>query len=303
MKASFVFSFLFFLSFLLYFQSCSVEGLCCEPWKKIKPENIPLANPTDEIEVLYLDASLLACNFSQLFSYMDMYHSGIAFVNKNTGYNFTINLEAIPSFEDALIPKIIEHENGTTELKWKNFAAVIIYEGIYSDPMYWILQTKVARMSGSQLNKLISLFHNWNDTHKYYNPWAVYKESLNGTLLLPSYQCFDFAWLVFKAIANFGGTFLEHQANQSILALLSSQDPQKVNTSDPSEWEEIVKFYKKLNEDISSQGLFSFFFDLAKIQFSGKFYLRKDQDYYLVYLKWYSLTPFFTSGFVPVPLP
>ncbi len=54
----------------------------CGPWIAIDPNTIPLAQPTDQVEVYYMAAPLLYCTNLDEFANVNGYHGGIGLVNR-----------------------------------------------------------------------------------------------------------------------------------------------------------------------------------------------------------------------------
>jgi len=286
----------FLLAFLLFYL---VSSDFCGPWDAIDWKTMPMPKPDDTIEVRYVVAPLLYCSYKDLFSLIGGYHAGIAFVNKNTNYGFTLNYDAFPVFGNAIVPDIIVYPNGTKDLVWQNFGRVFVYEGI--NATYWHNANQVVgSMTGAQLLRFLSQFvANTNTTFPYYNLWRVYDHP-NGKMLLDNYSCFNFVWSCFLEIQKLGGTILPNlHLNQSFGVAYSAKNPEKVNYNDAKARDDIIKFYEAIEGKIKDLGILGFFLELFEIAIDGVFYVRNSTDYYKIDVH----SPYVRLVYVDIPVP
>jgi hypothetical protein len=271
----------------------------CGPWIAIDWTKMPMPSPTDTIEVRYLVAPLLYCSYKNFMTGLGGYHAGIAFVNKQKNYSFTLNYDAYPDFFHAIIPDVIRYPNGSRDLAWKNYGKVFVYEGI--NATYWHNANQVVgTMTGAQLT---TFFNNFlvkaNDSFPYYNLWRVY-DHRNGKILLDNYSCFNFVWTCFIEIQQFGGTIVPNlHLNQSFGAAYSKRLPQKENYNDPVQRQGIIKFYEALEGKVKDIGIAGFFIELFEIFIDGVFYVRDSTDYYKIDVYY----PFVQLVWIDIPVP
>jgi hypothetical protein len=252
----------------------------CGPWVNFDWRKLPVPKDNDYIEVRYLVAPLLYCSYLDMLASIGGYHGGIAFVNVNTSYSFTMNYDADPSFIGAIVPSIVNGTNGKKDLEWGNNGKAFIYESI--NTTYWhSTNMVVGHMTGAQLkNYLKGFVAVVNDTFPYYNVWRVY-DNYPGNILIDNFECFNFVFNCFLQVRKFGGFIQPNLVlNASFLAAFTSETPQKVNYSDPVMKDEIVVFYETLEGKVNDLGILGFIMELVNVILNGEFFVRSNDEYY-----------------------
>jgi len=286
-----------FLLILFVFNLVSSDY--CGPWIPIDWTKMPMASPTDEIEVRYLVAPLLYCSYKDALAGIGGYHAGIAFTNKNTSWSFTLNFDAYPDLNHAIVPDIIRYPNGSKDLNWKNFGKVYVYQGI--NATYWHSVNKVVgSMNGAQLNDFLNHYLvSANDSFPYYNMWRVYDKP-GGKIILDNYACFNFVWNCFLEVQKYGGTIIPNlHLNQSFGATYTKKIPQKQDYNDNHQRQGIIKFYEAVEGKVKELGILGFFLEIFEILIDGVFYVRDSTDYYKIDVHF----PFVRLVWVEVPVP
>jgi len=218
--------------------------------------------------------------------------------NRRTGYVFTINYDASPSFQEAIIPNITRYSNGTVDLIWENYGKVFIYEG--ENDTYWETVQWIASMNGTSYTAFMMWLSTANDSYPYYNLWSVWT-GWPGKPLLTNYECFAFVWTSLGKLRELGAKYVPNaKAKQSFICVYSSNVPQKVDMSLPSERNKVVTFYETLEGALKDLGIIKFLESLYDILIDGEFYIRKDDDYYHVNMDQF---PYFDIHYVNMPLP
>jgi len=185
------------------------------------------------------------------------WHGGLSFKNQRTGYTITVNFDASPSFQLAIIPHIVRYPNGTADLLWENYGKVFIYIG--ENDTYWETVMPVASMNGTSYNLFMKWVGKANDSYPFYNLWSVWT-NWPGKVLLPNYECFAFVWSAFGQIKTLGGVFRpDAHPRQSFISLYSNSVPVKVDQTNPMMKEALVDFYETLEASIKDMGIIGFF--------------------------------------------
>jgi len=271
------------------------------PWTPVDWKTLPKALPTDEVELWYLVAPLLETDVGKLLATLNLYHGAVAFINKRTGFNITINYDAFDFFRSSLFPIFVTYPNGTKGLEWVDGGGSFIYMSI--NESYWIsYQYKLATMNGSVYNSYISQWNSQvNSTHPFYSMIGV-TSGPNGTTYLPSYDCFDFSWQTFNYLYQMGAQFNYSQfPYRDTTTMYATSPPTKVTSlyySDPRVRNEIIEFYEILEVQLSGISWTSFILTILEA-FEGKFYFYYQTDYYQVSLQY----PFFGLDWFWDPLP
>jgi hypothetical protein len=287
-----------FISLFIILQYFFLSNGDCGPWIPLDIDSLPPAQQEDIIDVQYLVAPLLECSYGDEASYIDAYHAGLSFRNRHSGYTITINFDASPSFQLAVIPHIVTYPNGTVDLIWENYGKVFIYAG--QNDTYWETVYPIATMNGTSYNLFMKWLHSANDSYPYYNLWSVWTD-WPGKVLLSNYECFAFVWTSLGTLKQAGGSYLPNVSpKQSFISLYSSSTPVKVNLTDPAAKAALVDFYQTLEAKINNLGIIGFLKGLWDIVVDGEFYVRKDNDYYYVILDNF---PYFDIHYVEIPLP
>jgi len=199
----------------------------CGPWIPLDINTLPPANPNDQINIFYLIAPLMECDYGNDFTYIGAYHGGLGVYNLNSGFSITLNYDATPSFTQALIPNI---SNG--ELYWNNGGALFIYSGI--NATYWNSNFELlATIDGNTYTSFMKWIGNYNNTNPWYNIWSVYKHFPENQLWA-SDDCFTFVWNTIDFLKGQNITVVPSQAMISLLTFYSDSKPVKVNYTDPA---------------------------------------------------------------------
>jgi len=271
----------------------------CGPWIPLNVSNLPKANPKDQIDVNYLAAPLEECQYDDDFWWLSAFHGALSFRNRRTGFVITINFEASPSFQGALVPTIVKEANGTVELEWQNSGAIFAYKG--QNDTYWDEAIiPIASMDGTVYNNFMNWIAEANFSVPYYNLWAVWTD-WPGKLLLPNYECFAFVWTMFEELHDLGAKFDPNvKVKQSFIALYSNSQPTVADENDPVVMNDIVDFYEAVEAKINSTGMIGFLTELWDIVVDGNFYVRRDDKYYHVILDHF---PYFGIHYTNVAMP
>eukprot|EP01120_Amphizonella_sp_Union-15-10_P013069 TRINITY_DN6000_c0_g1_i4.p1 TRINITY_DN6000_c0_g1~~TRINITY_DN6000_c0_g1_i4.p1 ORF type:complete len:284 (+),score=30.25 TRINITY_DN6000_c0_g1_i4:55-906(+) len=281
-------SILLLFSFLV-FAHCDY----CGPWIPIDINTIPVAQPDDIWEVSYLVSPLLYCDYLYDFSYLRGYHAGLGLKNLRTGYSFSLNYDATPTFTGALLPVI---ENNT--LIWENFGALFLYNGI--NDTYWnSFNQVIAKLNSVQFNGFMKFLATANETYPYYNFWAIYP-TYPGKPWIENNECFQFVWDCFRELKNLGVQFTVTELKQSFIVMFTPTMPEKLNMSLIENQIAVYKFYYYVESEYKEFGIVGALEILWKIISTGVFFVRADTDYYKVFLD--QDYPFDTF-YVEVPLP
>lgn len=124
--------------------------------------------------------------------------------------SFTLNYDAIPGMEVAILPKVTVVGN-KTEIVWLNFGksslscyshslgGLFVYWDIY--PTYWTSGKKLmTTINGDIFNEFVwGYLDSVNATHKRYYLWNVWDEP-GGTEFIDAYDCVVFVWEAFEAL-------------------------------------------------------------------------------------------------------
>jgi len=260
-------------------------------------KTVPVATPTDQIDVYYMAAPLLYCTNLDEYTLVNGYHGGIGLRNRNTGLNITVNFEGFPSFKGSFLPVISQFPNGTYNFEWQNAGKTFIYTSI--NTTYWhSLNQKVATMNGTQFNQFIQWVAKANDTFTHYNPWFIYY-SFPTQPLLKGFECFQFAIQSVLKVKELGATMLpgSDMLMVSLGTSYSDQKPIKVDFWDPNWQSRIVDFYLLLDEKWGDLGFIQFLEELWELIVDGDFFVRDSDDYYYYELAF----PFFEMHWTALP--
>jgi len=254
----------------------------CGPWVPLDINTIKPASPSDQVDVYYLIAPLMECQYNNDFSYIDAYHGGLAIINRNSGMMITLNYDAVPSFTQALIPNIITYSNGTKDLQWSNQGSVFIYNGV--NETYWNANIElVANINGTVFNQYMTWLAKYNSTYPYYDLWAVYTE-WPGKNLWANQECFTFVWESMDFLRTQGVGIVPSEAYVGILSLFSGSVPTKVDMTNPSSKSDVVKFYVDMNNKLNSLGVLGFIEVMLDMMLYPHYYIHTGNDYYEVKL-------------------
>jgi hypothetical protein len=271
----------------------------CGPWVPEPLTSIAKARPGDTIDVLYLVAPLLECSEGGLLAYADAYHGGIGFRNTRTGDEVTVNFDASPSFTGAIKPDIVKLPNGTVELKWQNTGAAFIYHAPINYTYWASFSDVVGKVNGTVFNDfMFNYIAQANKTYHYYNIWSVF-QSYPGKEWVANQECFNFVWGAFKELARLGSPVAPKTLPMSFVTLYSNTMPPKVDVSDQAQLKTMVAWYEELEEDLSSKGYLGYLAALWELLYKEVFYVRDNNYYYKVKLKF----PYLGMHYVDVLTP
>jgi len=258
---------------------CSVSFAdYCGPWIPLDINTLPPANPGDQINIFYLIAPLMECDYGNDFTYVGAYHGGLGLYNINSGFSITLNYDATPNFIQALIPNI---SNG--ELYWDNQGAVFIYQGI--NETFWNSNFELlATINGTTYNNLMKWTGSYNTSFPWYNIWSVYKH-FPGTPLFPSDDCFTFVWNTINFLKGQGVSVVPSQAKVSLLAFYSDTAPVKVDYTNITIKKDILAFYSSMVSKLDSLGVIGFIEVMIELALWENYYFHDGNDYYQVSLK------------------
>jgi Ceroid-lipofuscinosis neuronal protein 5 len=271
----------------------------CGPWVPVDLTTIKKASPADKISVVYLVAPLLECSDGKMLSWADAYHGGLAFKNENTGDELTVNFDASPSFLAAIAPKVVTLKNGTIVLEWENTGAVFIYHAPINYTYWNGYANTVGSVNGTVFNEfMFSYIAGANKTFHYYDIWSVY-QSFPGKNWVKNQECFMFVWEAFKELARLGSPISAKTLPQSFVAIYSEDMPPKVNMADQSQVRAMAAWYQRLENDLEKKGYLGYLAALWEIVWDEVFYVRDNNYYYRVAMKW----PFLLPHYVDVATP
>jgi len=290
----------FVLFVLLFFVRVEAGlGKYCGDWVALNWTTVPKAEPNDIVQVFYLASPLLYCDYLDDAELINGYHGAVAFLNTRTNQSWNLNYDAWPSFLGAIVPHITKYPNGSADLEWTNFGGVFIYDSI--NTTYWhTIAEVVATMNGDQFNQLIEYLPEMNKTMPYYNLLSVYR-SFPSDPLFEGFECFQWTFVCLAEVQRLGGVIAPGVVTlqQSLSALYSLQEPQKVDIKDPAVLADLIEFYEALEDGYTDIGLIKFFEEIWMVAMEGKFYVYDNTDYYLVQLTW----PYMELHWYPMTVP
>jgi len=226
---------------LLFFGFVCLAVSDCGPWVPIDIDTLPPAAPGDSIDVYYIVAPLMECQYNNDFAYIGAYHGGLAMINLNDRSAITLNFDAVPSFAQALVPTIINYPNGSHGLQWSNTGGVFIYKGL--NESYWDENVQLmTTIDGNIYNNFTKWVKNFNSTNPWYDIWEVLT-GWPGSILLPNHECFSFAWESLAYLKSLGAVIGPAEAKVSILALYSDQVPKLVDMTNPENQKAVTKIF------------------------------------------------------------
>jgi len=285
------------LFFVLISSTLSLSDYC-GPWPVLGPNQVPLALPSDSVDVFYMAAPLLYCTNLDEYTYINGYHGGIGLRNRRSGLNITVNFEGFPSFKGSFLPVITELSIGSVHFQWQNGGKTFIYPGI--NMTYWhSLNEKVATMNGLQFNEFMKWVALANATFTHYNPWFVYK-SFPDQPLLTGFECFQFALKSVQKVRELGAVMVPgiDKLYVSLGTSYADVKPILVDYWDPVWHDRIEDFYMLLDEKWNDLGYIKFLEALWDLIVDGDFFVRDNDSYYYYQLAF----PFFGMHWSPMPI-
>jgi len=259
----------------------------CGPWTAIDLNlDVPTARPDDTIMVYYMCAPLLYCDYLDELTYINGYHGGLGLINTRTNVSITVNFDGFPSFAAAFLPIMKQLSNGSFSLDWQNGGKTFIYAGINNT--YWhSLQRHVYNMTGGQFNHFRTWLSKANDTFLFYNPWFVYSDFPSAPVL-SGYECFQFTFNALQEIGKLGATLVPGVVSLpvSLGTAYTKSAATKIDFFDPIWRNKITNFYLMLEEKWDTLGYLGFVEELILILMTGDFFIRQDNDYYIVEISW-----------------
>jgi len=270
-------------------------------WIPVNWTDLPQAAPEDQILVQYLVAPLLEADLGNLLADFHLYHGAVGFTNMKTGFSVTVNYDADDIFRSCLFPEIVTLANGTRDLVWINEGSNFVYLGI--NETYWTQYHHVGTINGTGYNAFFSGYNaQVNLSHPYYAQFTV-QDHWNGTVYLPSFDCFDFAWEAMQHLADLGMQINSSikTLNRDVCSWYTKTVPIKVTVlyeHDPIYRERIVHFYELIQANVKDLGLLELILTIIEVA-DGEFFYRAGPDYYLMELHW----PILGMDWIPSTLP
>eukprot|EP01121_Diplochlamys_sp_Union-15-3_P009749 TRINITY_DN2667_c0_g1_i1.p1 TRINITY_DN2667_c0_g1~~TRINITY_DN2667_c0_g1_i1.p1 ORF type:complete len:326 (-),score=47.80 TRINITY_DN2667_c0_g1_i1:32-1009(-) len=268
---------------LYYYWSTFFTPLGCGDWTPIDVRSIPEQQYDDVIQVSYLVAPLMECEFGDKLGELNAFHGALGFTNLRTKISWTMNFEATPSFLGALVPTLNISSDDQEQLIWQNYGAVFIYEGVNAS--FWTKFNKVvAYMSGEQFEKYKKWIVNYNQTVQYYDLWNVFSDYPNGTQFVNAVDCFEFVWRSLQYLKSIGSKVTVKSLKQCSISLLAKEKPSMLNENDPLVKSKVSGFYAKLSKEIQHKSLAALLDVINAVVLENQFIIRLQKNYYLVSL-------------------
>jgi len=252
----------------------------CGSWIPLDVNTLPDAHPDDQINVFYLVAPLMECQYGNDLALISAYHGGLGLLNTNTGFAITLNYDAIPNFEYALLPLVNQTDN---TLVWSNQGAVFVYSGI--NETFWYTNIElVANINGNMYNNYMKWIKSFNTTYPWYDLWT----SLNdwpGDFYPPlSHDCFSFVWQTFAQLETLGAKIIPSEAPIGLLTFFTNSPPIKVDMTNPTNQLNVFKFYKDMREKIDEYSILGLVIVMVDLIIEPHYYYHVGEDYYEVKL-------------------
>eukprot|EP00029_Vermamoeba_vermiformis_P005374 TRINITY_DN1850_c0_g1_i1.p1 TRINITY_DN1850_c0_g1~~TRINITY_DN1850_c0_g1_i1.p1 ORF type:complete len:293 (+),score=-7.09 TRINITY_DN1850_c0_g1_i1:27-905(+) len=249
-------------------------------WNPMDWKDIPKASPSDRIQYYYLLGPLMEWEFSNILSYWNLYHSGIGVVNLNTGYRYTVNLDAVHNVWSDFIPGVKILSNGSAILTWNNQGGVFIYKDIYYD--YWHSDVQLlAESSGAQHQQWVEKYlSKVNSTHSFYNLFNVYNHESITLQYISSYTCMDFVWEAINYLSfNLHAQLNVTSAKSNFVNFYTYDEPHIVDYyGDMVERTNVDSFFELLEARIRDMDFWDLVDALLEV-YEGAFYIRHQNGY------------------------
>jgi hypothetical protein len=252
----------------------------CGPWIPLDVNTLPQAAPGDKINVFYLVAPLMECEYGNDFTVIDAYHGGLGIINTNTGFAITLNYDAIPNFNNALLPYVNTSDN---TLQWSNQGAVFIYNGI-NETFWYSNMELVANINGDQYNKYMTWIKNFNTSYPWYDLWTSLTDWPGDFFQPYSHDCFSFVWQSYAQLTSLGAVIVPSQTPIGLLTFYTDSAPFKVDMTNPTNQLQVFKFYKDMSEKIEQLGVLGLIVVMVDLIFEPHYYFHVGTDYYEVKL-------------------
>lgn len=191
-----------------------VLRFCCEGYDGYEqpPKHSAEFSPTDQIEVYYGEYLLASWILSH--SPWNAYHSGVGFLNNNTGEKVLVDYTPrnTSTVTHLIFPQIRLKSDkfwtwltGDVALKWNN-QALTTYQEYW--PEHYTSFTKIGTINGSIFNRYMDwLKTDFDPTHVTFEPVEVVVPHKSGAPGVPSRMCHDFVtdslWVLYDMGARF----------------------------------------------------------------------------------------------------
>jgi len=243
----------------------------------------------------------MECQYDNAMTYLNGYHGGLGFKNVRTGYNITVNFDALPTFMGAVVPELVYHPNGEVELSWSDDGGVLIYLGI--NMTFWAYGSEdLVNITGAQFNILLDWFVDYNSTNQPYDIWSVFTQyplQPWDQTWIPAHDCFAFVWQAMDQITQQGVILPKKTASHSIVALLSPTAPIKLDMNNPIERAYVVSFYQYLLNQLEKYGVTAILTLFRELLYEERMIIRSYGEYYMIQ-PW---SPWIDTYFVQEPFP
>lgn len=282
----------------------------------------------DQVDVWYVEAPVFETQYGtltrqpciflahgsagSLFGYLHAYHCALAFFDRTTGQNWTVEYDAYSGVPNATFPMLRKNESGAPEIVWFNGGSVCV-KPFYNESYWKIKQTPVATINGTVFNAFWSFIVKYNATLPVYQLWNVYPSynaSLTTDALASTQDCFEFVWDSFRWFLYAGVEFYSGLAPQRDFINLYSSSLQAVNMSDPGEAADVMEFYTLLHS-MNVTTVTDFLALILKMEPYDKFVYVNDTYYRLSFVfpyfairydTWWPLQPSPGPWYTPPPV-
>lgn len=218
--------------------------------------------------------------------YVHAYHCALAFFDRTSGQNWTVEYDAYSGVPNATFPEMQkDNATGDTTLVWFNNGSVCV-RPFYNESYWKIGQTPVATINGTIFNAFWPWIEKYNVTLPTYQLWNVYpayNSSLDTGASVNTQDCFEFVWDSFRWLLYVGVQFYDKIAPARDFINLYSLTPQLVNMSDPGEASDVMQFYSQLESEKVST-VTDFVMLLIKMAPYDKFIYVNDEYYKLSFV-------------------
>jgi hypothetical protein len=237
--------------------------------------------------------------FHDLFTFFNLYHAALGIRNLNTGFEFTINYDALTNVWADFLPEVKPLANGSAIITWHNKGGALLYKDIYRD--YWhTAYIVVAHSTGAQFTEWLTDYLAFvNASHPWYNLFNVYRK-FPDEVFVKSFTCMDFVWEALAALLRFGG-YLNKSAliKANYVNFYTESSPLRVDYwNDVSEREKVDAFFQLLEAKWQLLSYVELLVTLLEL-FEGVVYIRHQEHY----LKLFLTSPYFDIKWVQRDLP
>jgi hypothetical protein len=230
--------------FLTFYEEMLKQAAATKEEEKKKQEaltNGAKGTPGAVYEIHFMEAPLMKSQFGDRLAKLDMYHSGLRFINKSAANDqFDVDFCA-EDFMGSLTP--VPAADGS--LEWKDQATTFINPQPPSG--YWSKDAVVGEVEGSQLDKYFDWARAFNKAQGWYLLWQLQSTPEREQPEINSHNCFDFVEESLRQLRAAGGKLNEPLGcHKTIVKLFGAQT--KVDASDPNNLAKLAAFYSALGQ-------------------------------------------------------